>query len=241
MIAQIGHLPETLADRCLVMRMQRKQETDPCERLRDLDTMPLEELRRKCARFVLDNEQAIARAKPEPPRGLNDRAADICDPLFVIADLAGGDWPELVREAAVGLTTVAEQSDPTALLLEDILTMFVQTGEDRLFSQTLVDGLNNLTGRPWAEMRRGKPITKKWLADQLRRHEVRPRTIWIGEKHAKGYLQEEFEDVYRRYYGPGALESLLAGRRAEVSGQKPEAEDRPPQAGVTLEDDAAAA
>src|SRR6266404_1794658 len=36
-IAQIGHLPETLADRCLVMRLQRKLPTEECGKLRDLD------------------------------------------------------------------------------------------------------------------------------------------------------------------------------------------------------------
>ena len=219
-IAQIGHLPETLADRCIVMRMQRKLPTDPCQRLRDLDAMPLEELRRKCARFVLDHEGAIARAKPELPLGLNDRAADICEPLFVIADLAGGDWPELVRQAAVGLTASAEQSDPTALLLGDILTLFVEAGERRLFTQTLLRRLNSLKGRPWGQSRNGKPITPRWLADRLGPHEIRPRTIWIGEKQAKGYVQEEFEDAFRRSFGPGALESLLAERRAEGGGQR---------------------
>ena len=78
-----------------------------------------------CARFVLDHEGAIARAKPELPLGLNDRAADICEPLFVIADLTGGDWPELVQQAAVGLTASAEQSDPTVLLLGDLKMRFV--------------------------------------------------------------------------------------------------------------------
>src|SRR6185503_20101458 len=33
-IAQIGHLPETLADRCIVFRMQRKIPTEECQRIR---------------------------------------------------------------------------------------------------------------------------------------------------------------------------------------------------------------
>src|SRR5437867_1340469 len=41
-IAQIGRLPETQADRCIVLRLQRKLPTEPCERLRDLDQATLE-------------------------------------------------------------------------------------------------------------------------------------------------------------------------------------------------------
>src|SRR5437764_353452 len=51
-IATIKHLPETLADRCIVIGMQRKTASEKCERLRSLDGT---ELRRKCARFVKDH------------------------------------------------------------------------------------------------------------------------------------------------------------------------------------------
>src|SRR5207249_10840822 len=51
---------------------------EECERLRNLEAAPL---RRQCARFVLDHSQAIAAARPEIPEDLNDRAADIWEPL----------------------------------------------------------------------------------------------------------------------------------------------------------------
>src|SRR5688500_5548812 len=49
MIAAIGELPETLADRCIVVTMQRKRAGEACERLRKLDG---EMWRQKCARWV---------------------------------------------------------------------------------------------------------------------------------------------------------------------------------------------
>src|ERR1043165_1971282 len=78
-IATIGRLPETLADRCILIRMQRKTPDEPCKRLRDFEGT---ELRRKCARFVLDHAEAIRLARPEIPASLNDRAADIWEPLL---------------------------------------------------------------------------------------------------------------------------------------------------------------
>ena len=54
-ITTIGRLPETLADRCILIRMQRKTAEERCERLRDFDGA---ELQRKCARFVLAKSTA---------------------------------------------------------------------------------------------------------------------------------------------------------------------------------------
>src|SRR5262249_13137110 len=92
LIARIGALPATLADRCIVFRLHRKTVEEKCERLRKFDPG---DLKRKCLRFVLDHAEQIAAAEPQIPGELNDRAADIWEPLFVIADLAGGSWPEL--------------------------------------------------------------------------------------------------------------------------------------------------
>ena len=47
-----------------------------------------------------------------------------------------------------------------------------------------------------------------WLARQLRPYEVGPRTIRIGEQVAKGYVQEDFKEVFKRYI-PRAQVDLL--------------------------------
>jgi putative DNA primase/helicase len=86
-MAAIGRLPDTLADRCIVIRMQRKTIHEDCERLRNFETS---NLRQRCAQFVSENRAAIASAESEIPKSLHDRAADIWEPLFVLADLAGG-------------------------------------------------------------------------------------------------------------------------------------------------------
>ena len=58
---------------------------EKCERLKFLDG---EVLRRKCARFVEDHAEEIQSAQPTIPEALNDRAADIWEPLFVLAAIA---------------------------------------------------------------------------------------------------------------------------------------------------------
>ena len=204
MMAVIGRLPETLADRCIVMRMQRKTEKEECERLRNLETTAL---RRKCARFVLDNGERIASAKPEVPAGLNDRAGDVWEPLLALAELAGGDWPEKARQAAVELSAGAEETSPIGTLLTYVGAMFLEAKAERMFSRDLVAKLNEFEERPGAESRNGKDITELWLSQQLRPLGIRPRTLRIGEEVLKGYRLEDFKEVFRRYISRAVLDA----------------------------------
>jgi putative DNA primase/helicase len=55
-MAAIGHLPDTLADRCIVIRMQRKTSREECQRLRNLSPANLKE---QCARFILDHTAIV--------------------------------------------------------------------------------------------------------------------------------------------------------------------------------------
>jgi hypothetical protein len=207
-IAAIGRFPDTLADRCIILRMQRKTPHERCERLRNLDAKPLRE---QCVRFALDHAATVASARPEIPSSLNDRAADIWEPLFVLADLAGGDWPDRARQAAVALTAAAHDSNPIASLLLDIYLVFLVYKTERLFSRTLVEGLSARSAdRPWSEARNGKQINELWLAQQLRPYGIRPRTIWIGQDHAKGYLLADFHETLQRYVPKSDAEAFLA-------------------------------
>jgi len=206
-IAAIGRLPETLADRSIVIRMQRKTAKEQRERLRNLDTA---NLKRYCARFVLDHAAEIAGARPDIPASLNDRAADIWEPLLVLADLAGGHWPETARQAAVGLTSAAHETNPIGSLLFDICVAFILSNSDRLFSRTIIEGLNNLSDRPWRPTSKSKVVDESWLSRQLRPYGVQPRTFRINGVQAKGYLSEDFRETFRRYIPKSEIDALRA-------------------------------
>jgi hypothetical protein len=227
-LAAIGRLPETLADRCIVIRMQRKTIREQCGRLRTLET---NNLRQRCAQFVSENQNAIATAQPEFPCSLHDRAVDIWEPLFALADLTGGEWPAKARRAAEGLTSGAQDRNPLGALLFDILCAFSVRNCDRIFSHELVRRLSNSTDRPWldlpglrlAEGGTRKEVTELWLAQRLRPYGIRPRTIRIGEATAKGYVQQEMLETFRRYIPKSELDAL----KAELARQNSE-ENQPP-------------
>ncbi len=153
---------------------------------------------------------------PDPSR---DRAADIWEPLLVLADLAAGDWPQRARQAAIALTAAAHDSNPVASLLLDIFIVFLLGGADRMFTRTLVESLTARSAdRAWAEARKGKAINELWLARQLRPYGIRPRTVWIGREHAKGYFLDDFRETFQRYIPKADAEAFIA----ELKNPEPE-------------------
>ena len=80
---------------------------------------------------------------------MNDRAADNWRPLLAIADLAGGEWPGLARQAALALSGEAQDAAIGVELLNDIRAAF---GEDDVIrSVDLIAELVKDPERPWAE------------------------------------------------------------------------------------------
>ena len=220
-IAQIGYLPDTLRSRCIVIRMQRKTAREQSERF-VVNKPVLARFRQQCVRFVLDHSAQIAAAHPELPRNLSDRAIQIWEPLVILADLAGGDWPEATRQAAVGLSGRAEQHNPIGSLLFGIWLLFTTTDGGRMFSRTLVQGLNSLPDQPWGQMRSGKGITDAWLAAQLQPYGIKTRNMRIGEMQAKGYFEEDFQEAFQRYMSRSEVDALKATLQAGISSEKPE-------------------
>ena len=158
---------------------------------------------------MLDHAEQIGTAEPQIPNELNDRAADIWEPLLVIADLAGGRWPELAREAAIGVSAASSDSNPMAVLLFDVFVQFSVAERERLFSSELVERLNTYPSRPWRDMLRGKPIDERWLARQLSPYGIRSRNMRIEGVQAKGYCQEDMVESVRRYVSKAEARALL--------------------------------
>ncbi len=207
LICITGRLPEALADRCILIRMQRKQSTEPCERLPH-SRVATEEIRSRCLRFATDHSQSLATAAPAFPSELHDRAADIWEPLLSLADLAGGSWPERARAAAVGLTqTAADSSGPIQLVL-DCFLCFEDPNPDQLLTADLLLKLNRYRGRPWFEALKGKPMSAAWLAAQLRPYGIRPSAYREGDHVRRGYTAADFSDAIRRYLPESEFDNL---------------------------------
>jgi hypothetical protein len=100
-LAAIGHLPGTIEDRSIIVRMRRRRPDEQVSTLRGDRASELEELVRKMARWAKDHAEALGAADPGMPASIYNRAADNWRPLLAAADATGGEWPERARRAAI--------------------------------------------------------------------------------------------------------------------------------------------
>jgi len=182
-IAGIGKLPDTVADRSIAIELRRKHTDEPCERWRERDGH---------AQATPIREHLAAWAV-----GARDRQADVWEPLLAIADLAGGEWPDRARRAAIGLAGAVEDQDINVELLHDINTVFTDIGTTFITSKQLVEKLVEMEDRPWADWRQGKPISTRAVADRLKTFHVFPKPNAAGS--ARGYDKDRFLDAWSRY------------------------------------------
>lgn len=199
MVGSIGDLPDTLMDRAIKLPMRRKLPGEAVDRLRRFDAP---ETRRRCLRWARDNAAAIATAKPYLPAELNDRAQDNWEPLLAIAELAGEDWANRAREAALALSGETAQGTHSlgVELLHDIDRAFAEAPASRLTTKDLIDALKAMEERPWASYGFGKGISPHNLAKLLKPFGVNSRTIRFGDDStAKGYYRDDLQDALERY------------------------------------------
>jgi hypothetical protein len=234
-VAGIGELPDTAASRAIRINVERRLKSEAIEPFRHFDGT---DLRRKCARWVLDNAEAIraeaARAGGPGymPDCLSDRQANVWEPLFVLARVIGGDWPKLLWDAAVALCEQPVERSLQAELLSDIQSIFLREcaeGRDRIKTTDLLNDLNLMADRPWPTLSNGKPMTEERMARLLRLFGIRAVKHRFGAGRSapryRGYRFEAFSDAFVRY-----LPALTPAQQAEVAADKPETageEDNP--------------
>lgn len=177
LVAMIGRPPDTIVDRSILVRLRRKRPEDTVERFSTRTADGLVPLARKAARWVVDNRVRLTVADPDLPNDLNDRAQDNARPLCAIADAAGGDWPRRLRAALVASARQEQEDDPASpgvLLLSDIAEILGRWKGATISSRELLAELTADDEGPWAEWRRGDPITPRGIAKLLKEFGIRP-------------------------------------------------------------------
>lgn len=192
-------LPDTLSDRALHIRLERRLREESIERFRAREVTPEGHLLRdRLADWLEPQIDRLRAARPELPEELDDRAQDSWEPLFAIADLAGADWPHRAREAALALTTGDEREDDSlsTQVLRDIQAIFDAKGP-RIKSADLLASLHEIEESPWGD-RNGKPLSAHGLARLLRPYRIRSMTVKIDGDVVRGYKAEQFTDAFAR-------------------------------------------
>ena len=201
-IAGIGQLPDTVADRSVPIRLVRKKAGETVARFRYRHVKgEASALKAELSDWMNSIAAKLKDAEPPLPEELTDRQQDGMEPLLAIADEAGGDWPEALRQAAIDIFTsqAAEDQNLGVQLLSDIRNIFDGTDEDKISSAALLTKLKEIETSPWADWGKGKGLTPNGLSRLLKPFGISPRTIRLGDSTPKGYLRESLVDAFERY------------------------------------------
>jgi len=198
-IALIGRLPSTLEDRSILVRLKRRRADEALTPFRADRTDDLDALAKLAADWAVENLDALTNADPQVPAELQNREADNWRPLFAIADVVGGTWPERVRKVASSMSQArhGKDPDPGVMLLQDIFRLQSKFSK-RLPSAQLASALAGLEERPWSEWK-GKPITAKAISGLLAPFGIHPNEMRQGSQVLRGYEIGQFEDAFARY------------------------------------------
>ena len=215
-MAGLGWLPDTLLSRSIIIRMRRRLRTESVEPFRQRIHVPQGQvIGRRLAAWAKSVIKLAAERQPDMPEGVEDRQADAWEPLLVVADLAGGEWPRRAREAAVALVGVA-RATPVNLhlrLLEDLRTVFwrnltavTHSTPKGLPTKKILEDLYTLDDAPWHVINKGEAFSSSQLAANLFNYGVEPTILRPHSADhsikARGYRLNELADAWRRYLKP---------------------------------------
>jgi len=199
-MAGLNALPDTLMTRSVVVRMQRRRPEDEVSSYRRrVYRTAAESLYADLAEWADTVRPSLLDAWPDLPDGIEDRDADVWEPLIAVADAAGGEWPSRSRSAAVEMVNEAKAKPATLgiRLLTDVRQVFGT--ETRLSTHELLDRLHALETAPWSSIR-GQPIDARFLANQLSKYGIPTnKTIRVQGQVVKGYQSADLLDAWSRY------------------------------------------
>jgi uncharacterized protein DUF3631 len=206
--AGIGKLPDTTQDRCFPIRLERQKR---CARRRFNEQAVESRLQPIRERFEawaesedIKSKVAVSILDSAFPDSLSDRAVEVCEPLYKIAIMAGGDWYERIRAATAAIFGADEDGNKPTLQLMAIREAFQK--DESLSTADLIDRLLEIDDSPfpdwWLKKDAEKKAIGKSLARILKPFGVKAKRIWIDDARVRGYERVDLEPIFERYCSP---------------------------------------
>lgn len=146
-MAGLGWLPDTILSRSVIVRMRRRHAGERVEpyrrRVHAAEGCGIRDM-------IAAWTRSVSVEWPELPNEIQDRDADVWEPLVAVADAIGGQWPSKARVAAVALVSESREAEASlgVRLLADLQTIF--EGQQEMPSKTILGRLLELPESPWA-------------------------------------------------------------------------------------------
>ncbi len=201
LLAGIGSLPDTVADRSVPVRLVRKKPDERTRQFKRRDVEPIADaLRDRVEAWAEKHGEDLEDARPSMPSKLNDRAQDGCECLVGLADMLGCGVK--TRKALVSLFE-GERADDTdtyrMLLLRDTRDVWETLGNPRAVStHTLLDELRSLEESPWRSYY-GREFDARDLAALLGHYNIASKSVYVRGDSPKGYKRDDLFDAWARY------------------------------------------
>jgi putative DNA primase/helicase len=197
-------LPRTIASRSIILTMWPKKLEEKAEDFAYADDLEFSTIRRKLARWVVDNLSIIEELKPPQPPGFNNRLSANWKLPLQIAQHAGGRWPDQARRSAIRLSRTPYEPSMGVQLLAALRAMFAKN-RTQITSEQVVQELLADPDSQWHEYRCRRAITKNQVAALLKDFEIRPIVVHPTKRadlSRHGYRAAQFEEVFARFLPP---------------------------------------
>jgi len=206
-LAGIGAaLPDTVADRSIPIRLERRSRTEALERFRRRDVKPAaDRLRKRIVKWGDRHAESLGVARPDMPEELSDRAQEGCECLVAIADVLGVGGA--IRSALVALLTQERLDDQESMrlrLLRDIRTIFEEREAKRgrpvtsMSTDEMLKQLRKIEEAPWGSYY-DREMTARDLANLLANYNISSTTIRFKNGARKGYKRDGLYEAWTRY------------------------------------------
>jgi hypothetical protein len=202
----IDKLPDTLEDRGIVITIHRKLTTEIVSRfLRHKVKAETKALRERISVWArVDTLSGLRAAEPELPEDLDDRAADIWWPLFVICDHASAEYAERIRAAAKDITN-ARVDDDDSMAIKLLRGIWKVWPDDQtalaVSGERLTQLLNEDDELPFGGWKEGTGISTRSINQFLGKFGIKTKDVKVEGRSRKGFHVDQFRDPWMRYLG----------------------------------------
>lgn len=200
-LAGIGTLPDTVADRSIPIRLERRTRDQTAERFIGRDVTPIaDELRGLIEGWAATNASGLGDLRPAMPDELSDRMQEGCEPLVAIADALGDG--EQVRDALVTLLTgerLDSQESMRLRLLRDLRTIYDEHPKSRAaFTSSIIKKLYAMEEAGWISYY-GRGLDARDLAKLLGQYGIKPKPVRSKDEVGRGYHRDDLQPAWDKY------------------------------------------
>jgi hypothetical protein len=217
-LAAIGSLPDTITDRAIVIRMQRRTREEKIERFVFQRVEPQgREILERMAAWSQRHQGTVQTAYANAPDldFLEDRDAESWAPLFSILAVANSSRLAELRGCAEALC--GQKQDDTAeehfavRLIRDA-TGVLRDDEKHIASADLLARLRTLEDSAWGD----PSFDARRLAKHLRAFGLKSKPVRIGDSTPRGYIAAEIRERAFRYSGGPSATSATRNENKDL-------------------------